>query len=448
MKLRAVVAAILLSSSSAFAADCPRNHPTSAFEALSPGERSLAVYDAFWRNIEKNHYDPQLLSRAEVRALRQQGRNKAAAAGHPANLYGQVLGGIISELPEARVKAELPPPSDLPAPRRYSKSPEEVQRLADSLFGGAGFDQATIRRGSKDIRVVTEVRPNSPAEEAGIRPGWRVVSFNTNTDMRRNSFQFSGEFLPLDPMDALALERGDLSMDPPDSRRVLKIQYAHRPLQARRPIERRKVGDDVRYVRFDDFGNDEFMRPVYQALREAGPDGLIIDLRWNGGGQLRQAQKLAGVLLGDVVMGFQQDARGSAAIRALRPGHRYQGPLAVLIGPGSSSASEILAAAIKDHRRGKLVGRVTNGSLLSSDVFPLPDGGLVTVPTRDFRSASNRRLDGVGVAPDVPVLPTLEDVRAGRDATLERAVQLIRASAGSRRPAPDFRRRDELYPPI
>ena len=155
MKHRAVVAAILLSSSAVFAADCPKKHPTSAFEALSPGERSLAVYDAFWQNIEKNHYDPQLLSRAEVRALRQQGRNKAAAAGHPANLYGRVLGGIISVLPEARVKAELPTPSDLPAPRRYSKSPEEVQRLADSLFGGAGFDQATIRRGSKDIRVVT-----------------------------------------------------------------------------------------------------------------------------------------------------------------------------------------------------------------------------------------------------------------------------------------------------
>jgi C-terminal processing protease CtpA/Prc len=275
-----------------------------------------------------------------------------------------------------------------------------------------------------------------------------VVSFNTNTDMRRNSFQFSGEFLPLDPMDALALERGDLSMDPPDSRRVLKIEYAHRPLQARRPIEQRNVGDDVRYVRFDDFGDDEFMKPVYQALREAGPDGLIIDLRWNGSGELRQAQKLAGVLLGDVVMGFQQDARGSAAIRALRPGHRYQGPLAVLIGPGSSSASEILAAAIKDHRRGKLVGRMTNGSLVSSDVFPFPDGGRVTVPTRGFRSASNRRLEGVGVAPDVRVLPTLEDVRAGRDATLERAVRLIRASANSRRPMPDFRRRDELYPPI
>jgi carboxyl-terminal processing protease len=448
MKYRAVVAAILLSSPAAFAANCP-GKPASAFEALPPDERNLAVYDAFWQNIEKNHYDPQMLSRAEVRALRERGRNKAATAGHPANLYGQVFSDITRVLPESRVKVELPRAADSSTVRRrYSKSPEEAQRLADALFGEAGFDQATIRRGSRNIRVVTEVRPDSPAQQAGIRPGWRVVSFNANKDARRNALQFSGEFLPLDPLDAFAWERGDMPLDPPDSRKVLKIEYAHRPLPARRPIEHRNVGDDVRYVRFDDFGDDEFMKPVYQALREAGPDGLIIDLRWNGGGELRQAQKLAGVLLGDVVMGFQQDARGSEAIRALRPFHRYQGPLAVLIGPGSSSASEILAAAIKDHRRGKLVGRMTNGSLLSSDVFPLPDGGLVTVPTRDFRSASNRRLEGVGVAPDVRVLPTLEDVRAGRDATLERAVQLIRASANSRRPTPDFRRRDELYPPI
>lgn len=368
MTYRAVVAAILLSSPAAFAADCPR-HPTSAFQALPQGERNLAVYDAFWANLEKNHYDPQMLSRAEVRALRERGRSMAAAAGHPAGLYGQVFSSITSELPDARLKVKLPPSADSTiARRRFSKSPEEAQRLAESLYGEGGIDQATSHRGSKNDRVI--------------------------------------------------------------------------------PIERRNV-DDVRYVRFDDFGDDEFMKPVYQALREAGPDGLIIDLRWNGGGQLRQAQKLAGVLLGDVVMGIQQDARGIERIRTLRPVHRYQGPLAILIGPGSSSASEILAAAIKDHRRGKLIGRVTNGSLLDSAVFPLPDGGFVTVPTRDFRSANNRQLDGVGVAPDVRVLPTPEDVRAGRDTTLERAVQVIRASAGANRPTPGFRhRRDELFPPI
>lgn len=451
MKHRAVVAAILLSSSAAFATDCPR-HPTPAFQALPPGERNLLVYDAFWESLEKNHYDPQMLSRAEVRALRERGRSQAAVAGYPASLYGQVFSDITRQLSDARLKVELPPAADsATSRRRYSKSPEEAQRLAESLFGDAGFDQATLRRGSKNIRVVTEVRPDSPAEQAGIRPGWHVVSFNANKDAKRDALQFSGEFLPLDPLDALAWERGELPMDPPDSRRVLRIQYAQRPQQARQPIEHRSVVDDVRYLRFDKFGDDAFMTPVYQALREAGPDGLIIDLRWNGGGELRQAQKLAGVLLGDVVLGIQQDARGLETIRALRPLRplrQYQGPLAVLIGPGSSSASEILAAAIKDHRRGKLVGRMTNGSLASSDVFPLPDGGLVTLPTRDFRSASNRRLEGVGVTPDVRVLPTLQDVRAGRDATLERAVQLIRASAGGR-PTPDFRhRRDELYPPI
>lgn len=448
MKYRAVLAAILLSSPAAFAADGPAI-PTPAFQALSPGERNLAVYDAFWQNLEKNHYDPQMLSRAEIRALRERGRGQAAAVGNQAGLYGQVLGGIARELPDAGLKVELPPAVDSTiARRRYSKSPEAAQRMADALFGEAGFDQATVRRGSQTIRVVTEVRPDSPAQEAGIRPGWAVVRFDASQGDARNAAQFSGEFLPLDPMDALAWERGNLR-DPPDSRMVLRIQFAHRPLPRRPPIERRRIGDDVHYVRFDDFGDDEFMKPVYQSLREAGPHGLIIDLRWNRGGELQQARKLAGALLGDVVMGIQQDAHGSQTLRTLHAGQRYQGPLAVLIGPGSSSASEILAAAIKDHRRGKLVGRITNGSLLDSDVFPLPDGGFVTVPTRDFRSVANRRLDGVGVTPDVRILPTLEDVRAGRDPTLDRAVQVIRNAAGARRATPDFRPwRDEVFPPI
>ncbi|HWO10727.1 MAG TPA: S41 family peptidase [Polyangiaceae bacterium] len=90
-------------------------------------------------------------------------------------------------------------------------------------------------------------------------------------------------------------------------------------------------------------------------------------------------------------------------------------------------AAEIAAAAVQDHRRGRLVGRVTNGSVLNSRKYPLPDGGMMMVPVKDFHRAGNRRIEGVGVEPDVWIMPTIEDVRAGRDAALDKAIEELQS---------------------
>jgi carboxyl-terminal processing protease len=444
-----VVAAISLAAPAAFAAHEPEP-PTAEFKALTLSERNLAVYDAFWKNIENNHYDRALLTRTDVRALREQGRKKAAIAGDLADLYDQVLIDIARRLPESYVEVEPPRISErssydeTPAWARI-QSREHEKQAAMLLLGGSGFDETTIRRGSKKVRVVTEVSKDSPAAEFGISPGWRVLSFDSDFDVLRKTVRFSGAFVPMEAAPALALEQGKLPDASPEPAKVVKINYAHRGLAARAPFESRRVANGVQYVRFDGFADDQFMGPVYDALNQAGPDGLIIDLRWNGGGNTEQARKVAGVLLGDgVTIGYQTDGGGAAPIQTTKPARRYEGPLVVLVGPASGGASEILAAAIKEHGRGKLVGRMTNGSVLSSRTFVLPDGGFMSVPTGDIRTATRRPLEGVGVRPDFRVLPTLEDVRAGRDPTLARALRIFSEEA----PSPRRNGPPELFPPI
>ena len=71
---------------------------------------------------------------------------------------------------------------------------------------------------------------------------------------------------------------------------------------------------------------------------------------------------------------------------------------------------------------------MSNGSTLTSQEFPLPDGGIVQVPVMDFVRGGGRRIEGAGVEPDIWILPTLEDVRAGRDPVLERALEEISRS--------------------
>ncbi len=103
----------------------------------------------------------------------------------------------------------------------------------------------------------------------------------------------------------------------------------------------------------------------------------------------------------------------------------------MLIGPASASGAEVFASALKLNHRAKLIGRVTNGSLMFSEHFPLPDGGTVQIPVAAFLDADGKTIEGVGVAPDIEVIPTFTEVRAGRDATLERAEAELRVERRS-----------------
>ena len=416
----------ILGTGPAFATD-PTEQPTAEFMALPETERILAVYDAFWNALETHYYDPQMLAAPRWRALRSEEREQAAAETFYGNLYGRIFSGIAAKLPESHVGAELPPyPMGSPELPSKKYPLEREHRLTRLLMYGPGFYSTEVRRGNRTYPLVTEVIPNTPAEAAGIRPGWRVVKNVSSLVMDDDAVHFIGEFVPLNAADAYAWERGDLQPVASDQWRTVKINFDHRAILRRLPVETRRLANGVRYLRFDGFGDDTFMRPVYAALKDAGPAGLVIDLRWNGGGLATQLQAFAGALLGEgVLLGIMQNSRGKEPLTSTAPAHRYEGPLVLLVGPASGSSSEILAAAVQDYQRGKLVGRMTNGSTLVSQAFPVPDGGFVRVPITDFRTTTNKRIEGVGVMPDVRVMPTLDDVRDERDVALERALALL-----------------------
>jgi carboxyl-terminal processing protease len=411
-------------------ADDAAEHPTPEFLALPEPERILAVYDAFWDALESHYYDPQLLAAPQWRLLREQEREQAAGETFYGNLYGRIFGGITAKLPESHVGAELPPYPLTMAETPSKKYPlEREHRLTRLLMYGPGFHSTEVRRGNRTYNLVAEVMPNTPAEDAGIRPGWRVVKNVSSLVMDDDAVHFIGEFVPLEGAAAFAWERGELPPVAADQWRTVKIHFDHRPILMRLPVESRQLGNGVRYLRFDTFGDEKFMTPVYRALEDAGSAGLILDLRFNGGGLTTELQKLAGILLHeDAVLGTMQNSRGKELLRAAKPARRFEGPLVLLVGPASGSSSEILAAAVRDYRRGQLVGRMTNGSTLVSQAFPLPDGGSVRVPISDFRTSTDQRIEGVGLTPDIRVMPTLDDVRDGRDAAIERAVALLRAT--------------------
>jgi carboxyl-terminal processing protease len=116
--------------------------------------------------------------------------------------------------------------------------------------------------------------------------------------------------------------------------------------------------------------------------------------------------------------GKERESSGFALLSA-----RYAGRVAVLIGPGSASASEIFAHVMKNEKRATVIGRRTAGAVIVSRFYGLPGGGRLQIPIQDYIGVDGERLEGRGVEPDVAVpAATLADWRAGRDPELEAAL--------------------------
>jgi carboxyl-terminal processing protease len=406
------------------------------FAAMSQQDRNLAVYDALVRNLHEYYFDRKALDSKDWQTILADFRAKAAAAPSSGALYDDVLFQLAEKFPHSHVFARRP---DLPVPPVIPKSPTANQPPPPrDTEPNHGFDMARVRRNGGGMGwVVGDVLPGSAAERAGIAPGWAIADFSMHTS--RTSCRFKGDFIPLSPELALQRERGEdvtlpTSSSAPDQKAAFEalkqnLEFDCELLPPIPAFETRQLAGGVTYVRFNTFMDTAVVDQALAAIDAAGPAGVIVDLRHNNGGKQDEMQRVLGRLIGpDAYIGTFRNGIGSWRIqnyRTLKDARGYAGPVAVLIGPLSASAAEITASAVLDNKRGHVVGRWSAGSVLSSQTYPLPDGGSCQIPIQDFvrGGGGDRRIEGLGVAPDVVVMPTLADVRSGRDLTIDRALE-------------------------
>jgi carboxyl-terminal processing protease len=193
-------------------------------------------------------------------------------------------------------------------------------------------------------------------------------------------------------------------------------------------VESRMLTGRVAYVRLLTFGDGTTLavRKAIDSLMAEEPVGLILDLRANGGGYLQTAVEVASEFIGEGPILYERFADGSEQVyQAELGGHALDVPLVVLIDGGTASASEIVAGAIQDTRRGQLVGETSFGKGSVQVWIPLQgDGGAARVTTARWYTPLHRIIHGIGLTPDV-VVPAPEDGAAEVDPALEMAVQLL-----------------------
>lgn len=281
---------------------------------------------------------------------------------------------------------------------------------ANGAYDGIGVEVQQQPDGS--ILVIAPI-DDTPAARAGIKPGDVIVAVD-------------GKPLTPEQADSNPL-RGE-----PGSKTVLTVQREG----AKKPLEIAVQRDTIRvssvrsrmlepgyaYLRISAFQADtanDFEAHVEklqaQAGGAAGLRGLVLDLRSNPGGLLTSAVQVADDLLekGGIVSTRGRNPVADTAFSAT-PGDRMRGaPVVVLVDAGSASASEVLAAALRDNQRAQVVGSRTFGKGSVQTVLPLDNGDAVKLTTARYYTPSGRSIQARGIDPDVVLKPDGAAARPG-----------------------------------
>lgn len=161
----------------------------------------------------------------------------------------------------------------------------------------------------------------------------------------------------------------------------------------------------VRITRFSDNTQKELLEGLAEAAKKGPIQGIVLDLRNNPGGLLDQAAVVSDTFLsaGEIVSIRGRDERDAKSFKAAAQSTDQTVPLVVLVNAGTASASEIVAGAIQDHKRGLVVGERTFGKGSVQNVIPMPDGSALKLTVALYYTPSGRSIQAHGIDPDFVV---------------------------------------------
>lgn len=300
-------------------------------------------------------------------------------------------------------------------------SPQALARFDEQIsgrFSGIGLAVTQVKQGLRVDRVF----PESPAREAGIEQGDLVVSVDGDS-IAGVSSQVSTERIKGPEGSEVTI-----GVKPPGEKErqlTLTREQVALPVVSSRVVE---VGDKtLGYVRLVSFseGAHALLREAVEKVERRGAEGIVLDLRGNGGGLLEEAVLSASAFLpkGEVVVSTDSRSQGHAVYKTLG-GNLPRVPVVVLIDRNTASAAEILTAALADDAGAKVVGTRSYGKGVFQQEIGLSNGGALKLTVGEYFTPDGVNLArSHGIHPDVRVR---DDLRTRRDEALERALGVLR----------------------
>jgi carboxyl-terminal processing protease len=344
------------------------------------------VVDA-WRLVNQSYVDPGQLDKLHWRERRQE------TLEHPIQTSKQAYDAIDSML------------AAIGDPYTRMLRPADFSALRQSNAGsvcGVGL-QLGLRQGDQQVVVIAPL-DGSPAAEAQIVSGTEVLSVGGRPT---RDLGLEG---------AVALLRGaagsEVEMRLRDKAGSVRDVRLTRTKVDLRPVRSERLsfgGHTLGYLRITQF-SEPVPSQVAQALEafaEAAPpnskpvEGLILDLRNNSGGLVSAGLAVANELLGAAPIVETRDRTGITASQQSSAEQLFSGPMLTLVNGGTASASEILAGALQDNGRSRLVGCQTFGKGLIQTLIPLGDGSGLAVTVAHYLTPVGRDIQSLGITPDL-----------------------------------------------
>ena len=308
-------------------------------------------------------------------------------------------------------------------PHTSYMNPSEYEQISAPLEGSYEGIGAWVDA-SGDYLTIISPMTGSPAEKAGLQPGDIVVAVN-GEDMTG----MAGDLVlqkvkgPANTDVTLTIQREGLddSFDVVITRQEIDVPS----------LESRMLDDHIAYIGLYTYGlqTPDELKSALTTLMANNPDGLILDLRNNGGGYLDAAIEVVSEFLpANKVVMYEEMGDGTRKTYSSEGvGLATDIPLVVLINGGSASASEITAGAIQDYGRGTLVGEQSYGKGSVQIWTELTNSqGAIRVTVARWLTPKERQINSVGITPDEVIEYTEEDYKAGLDPQLDKAIELLK----------------------
>lgn len=280
-----------------------------------------------------------------------------------------------------------------------------------------------------DNITILSVFDNSPAKKAGILKGDIIVAVEGEkadaSNYQESINKIKGIDAPEDDKDVvITIMRGEEKMDITLVREEVSVST----------VFSKVIDSDVGYIRLTDFGEKTYMEFAnhYSDLKDKNIKGLIIDLRNNPGGMLDTVVSIADAILpvGNILT--IKDKQGTET-EYTSDEKCIDLPMCVIINENSASASEVLAGAIRDHKKGTLVGTKSYGKGVVQSLMEFGDGSAFKLTTAKYYTPNGECIDGVGIIPDIEVaLPehvshkSINELTLDEDEQLRAALQIVK----------------------
>jgi len=273
-----------------------------------------------------------------------------------------------------------------------------------------------------EFLTIISPMPNSPAEKQGLKPEDQVIAVDGEDVTELSGEQVLKKILGEAGTDVT------LSIFRPVDNSTFDVTITRQKIEIP-SVTSKMIENNIAYVQLSNFGDKthEELKKQLKGLLKEDPQGLILDLRNNGGGYLTAAIEVTSEFVNKSPIMYEEFGDGSRVTYDAKPlGIFTKLPMVILINAGTASASEITAGAIQDYKRGVLVGTQSYGKGSVQNWITLADDqGAIRVTIARWLTPNERQINEIGLSPDYIVEITEDDIAAKIDPQLEKAIQLL-----------------------